>query len=228
MFSTLAPAVLSELFVYEDFGIYFYPEFVNLKIRTMKKIIVGTFFTMLFSVAFIQNNYAQDQWTQGKSRGIYSVGLGGTQVIALGSGYHALSPIGLSINVSGEYKVYKFIGVGFETGMDVFFAGGGYYYRYGYGYYGGGVGAAIGIPIGAKANVHILDAIGGISIADKLDVYAGLNIGGGPAFSTNGGPVYGFIHVGPQVGVRYWFNSSVAIFGEFGYGATFANAGVTF
>jgi len=70
-----------------------------------------------------------------------------------------------------------------------------------------------------------------VAIKDRLDVYAGLNLGGGPAIYTAPAPyatVYGFIHVGPQFGIRYWLNHSIAIFGEFGWGATFANVGFTF
>jgi len=190
----------------------------------MKKFLLVSTLTAFFSLALITNNYAQDQWTQGKGAGIYSVGLGGTQGIGIYQQYHAISPIGLSINASGEYKVYKFIGLGWQTGLDFFFNN---YYGY-YGYAGTG-GAYIGIPFIAKVNVHILDAIGGISIADKLDVYGGFSLGGGPAFGTySGAPVIGFINVGPNVGVRYWFTPKVAVFGEFGWGATFANAGVTF
>ena len=200
----------------------------------MKKILTLLALTALFSLAFVSNNYAQDQWTQGRGAGIYSVGIGGTQGIGIyryndGFGntatYHGISPIGLSINASGEYKVWKFIGLGWQTGLDFFFSS---YYGYNVGY--GTVGNTyIGIPFIAKCNVHILDAVGGVSIADKLDVYAGLSFGGGPAFGTqSGSPVIGFINVGPQVGVRYWIIPKVAVFGEFGWGATFANIGFSF
>ena len=194
----------------------------------MKKILSLLALTAIFSLAFTTNNYAQDEWTHGKS-GLYSIGIGGTDAIGVGGNngytYSAISGVGLSINASGEYKVYKFIGVGWQTGLN-----------FGFPYVGfGGHGVVIGIPFIAKANVHILDAIGGISIADKLDVYGGLNFGGGPAFYTyNDGfgnkynSVGGFIQVGPTVGARYWVSEKVAVFGEFGWGATFANVGVTF
>ena len=191
---------------------------------------------MLFSLTAVQNNYAQDGWTQGR-KGIYSVGVGGAQVIDVGSGgFSTVDNIGLAVNVSGEYKVWKYIGLGFETGADVLFP----YYRNGanYGYYGyyGYLGYPfattsdyIGIPVVIKVNFHILDAIGKISIANKLDCYVGISVGGGPLFGVDGGnDIAGFIIAGPQVGIRYWFTNKVAIFGEFGYGATFANAGVTF
>jgi hypothetical protein len=198
----------------------------------MKKILYVVALTALFSLAFVNNNYAQDQWTQGRGMGIYSVGIGGTDAISVGhtafGTYSGISAPGMSINASGEYKVYKFIGLGWQTGIDLGFN------RY-FSYFGGSTSyVTVGIPFIVKCNVHILDAVGGVSIADKLDVYAGLNFGGGPAITPannnlgTGTTVGGFIQVGPTVGVRYWVIPKVAVFGEFGWGATFANAGVTF
>ena len=188
----------------------------------MKKYLVNALLTASIILTAVSSNFAQDQWTQGK-KGIYSIGLGGAQVIGVYQGYHSTANLGLSINASGEYKVYKFIGLGWQTGINVMFPYLSTYYLSNTTSY-----AAIGIPVAVKCNVHILDAVGGVSIADKLDVYAGLGLGGGPLIPTyNGGAVAGFVEVGPQVGVRYWFKK-VAIFGEFGWGTTFANAGVTF
>jgi hypothetical protein len=161
-------------------------------------------------------------WVREKS-GIYSFGVGGTQVFYLGRYGNGASNPGAAFNVSGEYKVHRFVGIGWQTGVDIF-PGGGYYREAGFVYRNSPV---IGIPIGFKANVHILEAAGA-NIRDRLDVYAGLNIGGGPAFYTGANSsVTGFMYGGPQVGVRYWFNK-VALFGEFGYGATFANIGISF
>jgi hypothetical protein len=195
----------------------------------MKKITAIVALTFMLSVTFIQKNYAQqDEWVHGHSKGIYSVGLGGTQGIAVYNGFSTTGDIGLSVNVSGEYKVWKFIGVGWQTGLDVLWAYGYGYGYYGYGYAGTGGTAFIGIPIMAKCNVHIMDAAK-VKIANKLDVYAGLTVGGGPLIPTyTGGAVAGIVHVGPQAGVHYWFNDNIAIFGEVGWGATFVNGGVTF
>ncbi len=178
---------------------------------------------ILTTIAVISSlNINAQGWINDKG-GMYSIGVGGTQVFYLGRYGNGASNLGAAFNVAGEYKVHRFVGLGWQTGMDIF-PGGGYYRDKGYIYRNSPV---IGIPIGFKVNVHILEAAGA-PIADRLDVYAGANIGGGPAFYT--GPnssVTGFMYGGPQVGVRYWFNK-VAIFGEFGYGATFANIGVTF
>lgn len=198
----------------------------------MKKILLAAILTITISTFFTTLYAQQDEWCQGRTKGIYSIGFGGTQGIGVGGdGYYgygggygygfgerasSLTTLGITINASGEYKIWNFIGLGWQSGINIYpFAGGG---------------AGIEIPFQAKANVHILDAAN-VSIANKLDVYAGLGVGAGPAFFTypgySGTSVYGVVHVGPQVGVRYWFNSKIAIFGEFGWGTSFANAGVT-
>ncbi len=165
-------------------------------------------------------------WNQDKS-GIYSIGVGGTQVLAIGPGYSYISSGGFSLNVSGEYRIHRFIGLGFETGIDAFVGPYPPYFVYG-DYRYPAVYSAIGIPIAMKVNIHILEAAD-VPIADRLDVYAGLNAGGGPAFYTGpGGGVYGFLLAGPQIGIRYWLNRNIGVFGEFGWGATFANVGLTF
>lgn len=188
----------------------------------MKKLLFGIALGLTLSLFSIQNaNAQQDEWLHGH-KGIYSMGIGGTMGLAVGTdlGYYGWGgalgvPVGASINASGEYKVWKFIGLGWQTGINIFPD------------YGG---VGIGIPLICKANVHIMDAAN-VRIADKLDVYAGLGVGAGPGIWTGyggGAIVGGIIHVGPQAGVHYWFNDKIAVFGEVGWGATFINGGVTF
>ena len=155
-------------------------------------------------------------WCQDR-KAIWSIGLGGTQGIAVGRGYSALGILGLSVNHSGEFRVHDYVGVGYQVALNAYFNR-----------FGGG--AVLSIPVMAKVNVHILEIFSDrVSVADQLDVYAGIHVGGGPAFGTaSGSGVFGAIHVGPQAGIRYWFNPKIAIFGEFGWGATFTNIGVTF
>jgi hypothetical protein len=183
----------------------------------------NSFFKLTLSVLFfllITSASAQDKWTQGK-KGIYSAGIGGTQVIYVDGAYSSIANMGMSLNFSGEYKVYKFIGAGFQTGLNFSWI----YLGRGVSSYNSGVG--IGIPVSGKVNVHLMDAFNA-RIADDLDIYAGINVGGGPVILAGDGVgVGGFVVVGPQVGVRYWFDR-VGIFGEFGYGATFANVGISF
>jgi len=189
----------------------------------MKKII----FTLLVIISAITAANAQG-WSQDR-KAIYNVTLGGTQGIWVGDGlgggygYGAFRPLGLAINHAGEFKVHKWVGVGYQTGLNFYFQS--------YGYFGGGTASYVSIPLLAKANFHILEA-SSAKIKNKLDVYAGLTFGGGPVISMNNGGgkpyVAGIIHVGPQAGVRYWFTPKVAIQGEVGWGAQFANVGVTF
>ena len=190
----------------------------------MNKPIRTLFLALLILISFSKIN-AQG-WIQDRSS-MYSLGLGGTQVLFQPVHYYGLGEVGsvgLALNIAGEYKVHRLIGIGWQTGLDLFTNG--YYYDRNTGtYYNPG--AVIGIPIGFKFNFHILEATRA-QIKDRLDVYAGFNIGGGPAIYT--GPqigFYGFIYGGPQVGVRYWFDK-IALFGELGWGSTFANIGVTF
>jgi len=199
----------------------------------MKKILLAAILTITLNTVFTSLQ-AQDEWYQGRSKGIYSIGFGGTQGILIGGagGYttSSISPLGLTINASGEYKIWQFIGLGWQSGINI------YPPRTNYSYMGQSINpVGIEIPFQVKCNVHIMDAAH-VSIANKLDVYAGLDFGGGPTFYAGGKTVQyvgntsnvgGIIHVGPQVGVRYWFNSKIAIFGQFGWGNSFANAGVT-
>lgn len=189
----------------------------------MKRIQLITI-TILLTLFFTAPTQAQG-WIHDK-KGMYSLGMGVTQVVFLPARHYPLNHLGsggLSLNIAGEYKVHRFIGIGWQTGINLFVYGR-YYDKRDQLYYNSTV---VGIPIGFKANVHILEAANA-KVKDRLDVYAGLNVGGGPSFhtGTNRG-VYAFIYGGPQVGVRYWFEK-VAIFGELGWGATLANIGLTF
>ena len=192
----------------------------------MKKTLLTLFTGLLLFISF-PSAHAQG-WIQDRNS-MYSLGVGGTQALFLPFQNYGLGDRGslaASLNIAGEYKIQRFIGIGWQTGLDIF--GNGYYYHLGpdgnYHYYSA---AVVGVPIGVKLNFHILEAANA-QIRDRLDLYAGINFGGGPAFYTGpGGGVYGFLYGGPQIGIRYWFDK-VALFGELGWGATFANIGLTF
>ncbi len=198
--------------------------------------ISGLFLLLIGSIASAQeaqtavqqeNTSERGGWNQGR-KGIYSFGIGGTQVIALDNGFSYITRPGLSFNFSGEYRIHRFVGLGFQTGMNMWFYPAIIRYYPDYYVVVRSARVAIGIPIAIKTNIHILEAAN-VAIADRLDVYAGLHLGGGPAFYTGPGDnIFGFIQVGPQAGVRYWANRRIAVFGEVGWGATFANVGLTF
>ncbi len=188
--------------------------------KTTKQIILSLLLLLSFSVAVNAQGWIQDR------RAMYSAGVGVMQVIFLPTRYYPLGYRGsqaISMNISGEYRVSQYVGLGWHTGMNVF-ASGRYYSQSDNIYY---YSTIVGIPIGFKANFHILEATSA-RVKDKLDVYAGFNVGGGPAFHTGpGGGAVGFMYAGPQAGVRYWFGK-VAVFGEVGWGASIVNAGITF
>ncbi len=164
----------------------------------------------LICIVFTQTLHAQE-WNQGRSRGgVYTIGVGGTQQIRLGTP-SGLTRAGLAMNVQGEYGIGHFMGLGWQTGVNLYFPG---------------RTTVIEIPIGLKVNVHVLDAAN-VNVRG-LDFFAGINVGGGPGIYTDGSGVIGMLYVGPQVGIRYWFNPHIAIYSEFGWGATFANLGFTF
>ena len=178
---------------------------------------------LLFTCASISVN-AQG-WIQNKNS-IFSVGAGVTQVFFIPFHDYPLNhrgTIGMLVNVSGEYKAHRFISVGWQTGINVF-PSGRYYDNLNDVYYNSTI---VGFPFGIKVNFHILEAANA-GINDKLDVYAGLNVGGGPSFySVRNIGMNGFLYGGAQVGIRYWVKK-VAVFGEIGWGANIANIGVTF
>lgn len=133
-----------------------------------------------------------------------------------GYGYGYFSPT-LALNANVEIGVAKYVGIAPSVGFSSTF------------YNRGDV--AIDIPVGVQGNFHFLQLIADKtkkSFADKLDVYAGVNIGGGPSILVTNSPayVYGFIYAGPQVGVRYYPTSNIGITAEVGFGKSIANFGM--
>lgn len=183
----------------------------------------------IFIIVFLLSSFIMQVksqgWTQNR-KDVYSVGVGVSQMIFLPfKNYPLNSPgsMGMYINMSGEYKVHRIIGIGWQTGVSVFIRGN--YYQTSDRLYTNTV--VVGVPIGFKLNVHILEATN-VKVKDKLDLYAGFNAGAGPAFhSEPTGGVFPFIYFGPQIGVRYWVKD-IAFFGELGWGATIANIGFSF
>lgn len=125
-----------------------------------------------------------------------------------------------TLSVQAEFGVHDYVGVGLVTGL------GGRAYR-------GGGGGVLYVPVGIIANFHFLQLIAdkkGVAVADKLDVYAGLNFGTGLGVVRTkgaGSDVTGIIFAGPQVGVKYFFNSKIGVYGEVGYGKSVFEAGVS-
>src|SRR5579859_342103 len=96
----------------------------------MKRNLIAVGVLTVCTIFLVQSSFAQDEWYQGRSAGIYSIGFGGTQGIIVGAPLgtfvtpigteRAISFLGASINVAGEYRVWKFIGVGWQSGINIF------------------------------------------------------------------------------------------------------------
>lgn len=161
-----------------------------LKVRPTVSLSKSVLYVLLLVLSFLllAPRIQAQGWAQNK-KGIYSLGIGGVRSVFLPNSYDnrtALGSTGVSFNISGEYVIQRFIGLGWQTGLNFYY---GDYYRNRYNpNYGS---TFMGIPIGLKLNFHILEAVDA-SVRDKLDLYVGLNIGGGPAFSASGGEVIGF------------------------------------
>lgn len=166
-----------------------------------------------------------------------SLGLGGANFWHISAngyfgsyGNFGYTPITGQLSVQGEFGVHKYVGVGFTTGIGGRAAGTGIY-RYGW---GAGYSSEFNIPVGIIANFHfyqlIADKVGKDIHSDKLDVYAGLNLGSGVAMFPGTDPlqVSALFFVGPQIGARYFFTPKLAANLEVGYGKTWVNGGLTF
>lgn len=114
-----------------------------------------------------------------------------------------------------EWGIHDYVGLGFHAGITA----------------GGFRGTtSLYVPLGVQANFHfyqlIDDKVSSDIKSEKLDIYAGVNVGAGPAFITSTGDVFGGVHAGPQVGVRFYPKSNIGMFAEVGYGKSFAQFGL--
>lgn len=190
---------------------------------------------LVFLFLFASNTSTQAQgWLRHKKM-LMARGVGLTHLILLPERIapkFSSSKIGLSFNISTEHKVSRCIGLGIQTGMNIFF---------------GSQYTSIttvnnerknvrpiketvqtlsyALPIGGRILVHLLDALY-VPGYVRYDVYYGFAIGAGPVF-TSGEKVRWFVYAGPVTGVRYRFGK-MSLFAELGYGANFFNCGVVF
>ncbi len=190
----------------------------------MKKLLVCIAIMML-GISFNAN-------AQAFARGAryHSLGLGGSQFIHLGyynsyyvynNGFYNRSwyaPVTGQFNYQLEFAVHDYVGVGFTTGIGVGSAG---YYN-----------SEIAIPFGAIANFHfyqlIDDKVSKDIHGDKLDIYAGVNVGSGVALlnSPADNDLVVLVFGGFQTGARYFFTERFGVNLEVGYGKSFFNAGI--
>lgn len=184
---------------------------------------------------------------EGKGSNTISLGIGASNAFTFfpknGKGLKYWSaPIYGTISIQEEFGVHKYVGVGYTIGVGIAANMDGLFHS---SILGGlsGIPASnwgISVPVGVIANFHFYQLIEDKTKknihGDKLDIYAGANLGAGPAISfprkkvnPNGKSDFGFVIFGGlQVGVRYYVKPKLGIFAEFGFGKSLVNAGVSF
>ncbi|MFM2306557.1 MAG: hypothetical protein RLZZ367_1226 [Bacteroidota bacterium] len=193
----------------------------------MKSILRTTITALvLFTTTYIVQAQAWDRHTN-----TLSIGIGPSQFFHIDNYYYndgpAIRPayywpVTGQFNFQGEFGIHKYVGLGFTTGI----GGRGPISR---DYLG-----ELNVPVGMIANFHFYQLIADHASrnihADKLDIYAGANLGSGVAFTyyTNTVRVAPLAFGGVQAGIRYYFAPRVAINGELGFGKSIANVGFTF
>ena len=167
-----------------------------------------------------------------RNSAILSLGVGASQFFHVDGYYYNnepgpynhgwYMPVTGQINFQGEFGIHKSVGLGFTTGI----GGRGPLY---YGYNG-----EMNIPIGLLCNFHfyqlIADKTGKNIHADKLDIYAGANIGSGIAIAyfANDTRLEPIVFGGLHVGIRYYFAPRVGVNAELGWGKSIINVGFAF
>lgn len=153
----------------------------------------------------------------------------------------ATSPIYGSLNLQLEFGIAKYVGLGVHLGGE--FANNLSRNTVGFGYlgilnaYSTSSFRSVGVPVAIFSNFHFLQLIAdksGKGIGEKMDVYAGLSVGSGPAFALakNGYKQYGndvgfLIYGGPHAGIRFYPKSNIGIYAELGYGKSYFNGGLS-
>jgi len=194
-------------------------------------------------IAYTNNSSAQAFGGKGSTQ--FQIGLGLTQhdtwYPTNGKGPKGRAkPTSGVIQFQMEFGVHKYIGIGVNIGVE--FARN--YDRSGlglvtYAYNNYSAFWSLAVPIGVHSNFHfyqlIADKSGKNMHADKLDVYAGLSLGSGPAFAITksaykayGNDVGFMIYGGPHVGARFFPKEKMGFYLEAGYGKAYLNGGIVF
>lgn len=182
----------------------------------------------LFLVAVSTESASAQAWERHTK--VIALGFGASQFFHIDNYYYGQSnnvrqwywPVTGQINVQGEFGVHKYVGLGFTTGV-------GGRAGLGYGYVG-----EINIPMGMIVNFHFYQLIANKNQknihADKLDIYAGLNMGSGLAITyyNNNTRIVPLAFGGPHVGLRYYPIPKFGLNIELGFGKSIVNGGFVF
>ncbi|HUM52532.1 MAG TPA: hypothetical protein PK431_11985 [Chitinophagales bacterium] len=124
-----------------------------------------------------------------------------------------------TLSIQAEFGIHDYVGLGLVTGI------GGRNYR--------GGGGILYVPVGIMANFHFFQLIEDKTSkdihGDKIDLYAGLNVGSGLAvsFPASSSTIGGMLFVGPQFGIKYYPKPKFGIYAEVGYGKSLLEAGIS-
>lgn len=178
---------------------------------------------------FVSKQSQAQAWE--KSSKVLSLGFGVSQFYHIDSYYYAndrkrpsfYNPTTGQFNFQGEFGIHKYVGLGFTVG------------------FGGRAGwnnnylGEFNIPMGMLANFHFYQLIDDKNSknlrADKLDIYAGIAMGSGLAFTyydNTSTRVVPLAWGGPHAGIRYYFVPKVAVNAEVGFGRSLVNVGFSF
>ncbi len=193
-------------------------------------------YTLSLTVALLLSTYVSQAQAWSKDSKVLALGLGASHFFHvypgglyrpgyIGYRYSAFDGAFVTgqLNFQGEFGVHDYVGVGFTTGV-----GGGAGLGWSYGY------PEVNVPIGVIANFHFFQLIADKTSkdihSDKLDVYAGLNVGSGIAaqFWSSGTRIIPIAFGGFQVGLRYYFTDKLGVNAELGYGKSLVNGGIVF
>lgn len=125
-------------------------------------------------------------------------------------------------NFQGEFGIHKYVGLGFTIGVG------------GRGALSNNYRGEFNIPAGMLCNFHFYQLISDNSKknihGDKMDIYAGINLGSGVAFTyyTNSNRVVPLAFGGTHVGIRYYISPKFGLNAEVGMGKSIVNAGFSF
>lgn len=133
------------------------------------------------------------------------------------------APTTIQFNLQAEFAIHKYFGLGFTTGF------GGRKYPVDDRFPN-----EVNFPIGMITNFHFYQLIADRTKhsihADKLDIYAGFNVGTGVATAVyaNTTRTVPLTFIGLHTGIRYYVTKSVGLNAELGWGKSIVNAGLCF
>lgn len=177
-------------------------------------------FLLIISCVLFLNSpaFSQAPYSKGDKIGSIGIGFGFAGIY----GDASVPPISLGFQYGLEDKISIGGIIGYTSSSYKYNFGGDYEWKYSY------------IVIGARGEYHFLENV------DKMDGYAGATLGynivsvSEPTVNTAYGTFGGYSSQGSyalfgvHVGLRYYFDPKIAVFGELGYGIGYITVGASF